>query len=168
MGRNQLLDKVNFLGADPAASINKFALHDRQFRPPNLERKGNVAFFYFFPEPRAAKPSVQSNATSEPPELGWGCRSRAATGVDAHPDPAWPADRHWATSQTGLAKGASDKASNPGHHSTKSSRPGAVDSRRRTTRPPSDRPKAFGGKPAPTRRCLCGNRPARPPITTAS
>src|SRR5438094_401470 len=49
MGRNQLPDKVNFLGADLAASINKFALHDRQFRPSNLERKGNVAFFYFFP-----------------------------------------------------------------------------------------------------------------------
>src|SRR5437879_13713937 len=50
MGRDQLPDKGNFLGADLAASINKCALHDRQFRQSNLERKRIVAFILFFPD----------------------------------------------------------------------------------------------------------------------
>jgi hypothetical protein len=39
MGGDQLADKFNFLGANPAAPVNKLALHDRQIRRSKMERK---------------------------------------------------------------------------------------------------------------------------------
>src|ERR1035437_3814508 len=89
MGGDQLPNKFNVLGADLAAPINKLVLHDRQLRRSKLERKWIAAFFPLPPLGRVAKPSGQSHATAEPPGRGWGCRSTAATEVDAHPDPVW-------------------------------------------------------------------------------
>jgi hypothetical protein len=42
MGGDQLPDQFNFLGANPAAPVNKLALHDRQLRRSKMERKGIV------------------------------------------------------------------------------------------------------------------------------
>jgi hypothetical protein len=45
MGGDQLADKLNFLGANPAAPVNKLALHDRQLRRSKMERKCIVDIF---------------------------------------------------------------------------------------------------------------------------
>jgi hypothetical protein len=42
MGGDQLSDKFNLLGANPATPVNKLALHDRQLRRSKMERKGIV------------------------------------------------------------------------------------------------------------------------------
>jgi hypothetical protein len=42
MGGDQLADKLNSLGANPAAPVNKLALHDHQLRQSKMERKGIV------------------------------------------------------------------------------------------------------------------------------
>jgi hypothetical protein len=49
MGGDQLADKFNFLGANPAAPINKLALHDRQLRRSKMERKSLVDVFSLRP-----------------------------------------------------------------------------------------------------------------------
>jgi hypothetical protein len=49
MGGDQLADKLNFLGANPAAPVNKLALHDRQLRRSKMERKGLVYIFSLRP-----------------------------------------------------------------------------------------------------------------------
>jgi hypothetical protein len=49
MGGDQLADKLNFLGANPAAPVNKLALHDRQLRRSKMERKCLVDIFSLRP-----------------------------------------------------------------------------------------------------------------------
>jgi hypothetical protein len=46
MGGDQLPDQFNFLGANPAAPVNKLALHDRQLRRSKMERKGIVGIVF--------------------------------------------------------------------------------------------------------------------------
>jgi hypothetical protein len=45
MGGDQLADELNFLGANPAAPVNKLALHDRQLRRSKMERKSIGVLF---------------------------------------------------------------------------------------------------------------------------
>jgi hypothetical protein len=49
MGGDQLADEFNFLGANPAAPVNKLALHDRQLRRSKMERKSRVDIFSLQP-----------------------------------------------------------------------------------------------------------------------